>query len=219
MEQKYFYEAFQELFAAVKDILCVYQKEEFYRLLFRCVYELSGDEMYDNDSIRKVTSGGQTIHLRAVKQLCTDTGFELLRKEIERHITKIEGIDAVVDSLLKICKNAEEIPTETTRQIEDSLGGHTAYQLSRGIAAILVCLNQADYNKKRKKNLFPDTGFMQAVAEKLFLEGETIQYINLTIDGKHISERTVAREKKRAIAYIAQYMDSYFAWEVECCFL
>lgn len=164
MEQKYFYEAFQKLFSAAKDILGVYQKEEFYRLLFRGVYELSGDEMYDSDSIRKVTSGGQTIHLRAVKQLCTDTGFELFRKEIERHIAKIDGIDVVVDFLLGICKKAEGIPAEITRQIEDSLGGHTAYQLSRGIAAILVCLNQADYNNKRKKNSFPDTGFMRLTA-------------------------------------------------------
>lgn len=69
------------------------------------------------------------------------------------------------------------------------------------------------------RDLMCDDRQMQAVAEKLFLEGAAIQYINLSVDGKRISERTVAREKKRAIAYIAQYMDSYFAWEVESCFL
>lgn len=74
MKTKYFYNAFNILYDLVKESLGIFQKEELYRQLFQAIYVMSGDALYDNDSIRKITSGNQTIHLRAVKKLHTPEG-------------------------------------------------------------------------------------------------------------------------------------------------
>ena len=84
MKTKYFYNAFNILYDLVKESLGIFQKEELYRQLFQAIYVMSGDALYDNDSIRKITSGNQTIHLRAVKKLHTPEGFEKFRRDIER---------------------------------------------------------------------------------------------------------------------------------------
>ena len=78
MSQKGFFKAFNILYLSVKDVLNIYQKENFYRLLFKDVYALAGDGLYDDDSIRKRTSGNDTIHLKAIKKLHTVEGFEVL---------------------------------------------------------------------------------------------------------------------------------------------
>lgn len=57
MKTKYFYNAFNILYDLVKESLGIFQKEELYRQLFQAIYVMSGDALYDNDSIRKITSG------------------------------------------------------------------------------------------------------------------------------------------------------------------
>lgn len=83
LKQKKFYEAFDLLYMAAKEALYISQKEEFYRMLFKDIYALSDDGLFDNDAIRKITSGNGTIHIRAMKHLCTCEGFEIFRKKIE----------------------------------------------------------------------------------------------------------------------------------------
>ena len=63
MKQKKFYEAFDLLYTAAKEALYISQKEEFYRMLFKDIYALSDDGLFDNDAIRKITSGNGTIHI------------------------------------------------------------------------------------------------------------------------------------------------------------
>lgn len=57
MKTKYFYNAFNILYDLVKESLGIFQKEELYRQLFQAIYVMSGDALYDNDSIRKITFG------------------------------------------------------------------------------------------------------------------------------------------------------------------
>ena len=52
MKTKYFYNAFNILYDLVKESLGIFQKEELYRQLFQAIYVMSGDALYDNDSIR-----------------------------------------------------------------------------------------------------------------------------------------------------------------------
>ena len=79
MRQKLFYNAFNVLYTDVKEKLCIYQKEDFYRLLFEDIYRHAEDELLDNDSIRKITSGNSTVHRRVMKKLCTIDGFEIFQ--------------------------------------------------------------------------------------------------------------------------------------------
>ena len=69
MKQKNFYRAFGFLYENIKDCINIYQKEDFFRLLFGNIYLLSNDDLFDNDKIRKITSGNATIHRRIAKQL------------------------------------------------------------------------------------------------------------------------------------------------------
>lgn len=64
MKQKNFYTAFNILYSYLKEPLGIYQKEQFYRMIFQDIYALTGDGLYDNDSIRKITSGQTLIHRR-----------------------------------------------------------------------------------------------------------------------------------------------------------
>ena len=84
MKQKKFYDAFHLIYKFIKNGLGLSQKEELYRLLFREVYLLADDDLYDNDTIRKVTTGNCTIHRKAVKKLYTNKGFESFRMNIEK---------------------------------------------------------------------------------------------------------------------------------------
>lgn len=51
MKTKYFYNAFNILYDLVKESLGIFQKEELYRQLFQAIYVMSGDALYDNDSM------------------------------------------------------------------------------------------------------------------------------------------------------------------------
>ena len=62
MNQKKFYTAFNIIYSYLKEPLGIYQKEQFYRMIFQDIYALTGDGLYDNDSIRKITSGQTLIH-------------------------------------------------------------------------------------------------------------------------------------------------------------
>jgi hypothetical protein len=94
-------------------------KEELYRQLFQAIYVMSGDALYDNDSIRKITSGNQTIHLRAVKKLHTPEGFEKFRRDIERVcLTNINSPVDVANKLLEQCEQVSEEGSEEYDQFD-----------------------------------------------------------------------------------------------------
>ena len=119
MKTKYFYNAFNILYDLVKESLGIFQKEELYRQLFQAIYVMSGDALYDNDSIRKITSGNQTIHLRAVKKLHTPEGFEKFRRDIERVcLTNINSPVDVANKLLEQCEQVSEEGSEEHDQFD-----------------------------------------------------------------------------------------------------
>ena len=119
MKTKYFYNAFNILYDLVKESLGIFQKEELYRQLFQAIYVMSGDALYDNDSIRKITSGNQTIHLRAVKKLHTPEGFEKFRRDIERVcLTNINSPVDVANKLLEQCEQVSEEGSEEYDQFD-----------------------------------------------------------------------------------------------------
>lgn len=166
MEQKNFYDAFDLLYQAVKEALCVYQKEEFYRVLFKEVYALADDGMFDNDAIRKVTSGNSTIHKRAVKHLCTYEGFECFRLNIEKVcLPKLEDKKSFVSQLWQIFEQAKNIPQEVRCQLAECSEADDEYQLSKVIGGILVCLNHSDYLSARGKGGFFNVEFMRLAAD------------------------------------------------------
>ncbi len=162
MVQKQFYKAFGLLYEKMKNALNLYQKEAFYRLLFRPVYALIDDEMYDNDSIRKITSGNQTIHLKVIKRLHTIEGFECFRSQVEHVCVKrLEDPLRLMGELLLICEETEGIPEQIYAKIKGSADSDNAYQISRTISAVLICLNYADYQANRKNAAVWDTEFMR----------------------------------------------------------
>lgn len=59
---------------------------------------------------------------------------------------------------------------------------------------------------------------MKAVARKLFLEQEQQKCAEITVNGHIISQRTVCREKQRAITYLAWCIEGYASWEAEMLF-
>ncbi len=162
MVQKQFYKAFGLLYEEMKNALNLYQKEAFYRLLFRPVYALIDDEMYDNDSIRKITSGNQTINLKVIKRLHTIEGFECFRSQVEHVCVKrLEDPLRLMGELLLICEETEGIPEQIYAKIKGSADSDNAYQISRTISAVLICLNYADYQANRKNAVVWDTEFMR----------------------------------------------------------
>ena len=86
MSQKNFYTAFNIIYSYLKEPLGIYQKEQFYRMIFQDIYALTGDGLYDNDSIRKITSGQTLIHRRVAKKLYTENEFEIFRESIEKSV-------------------------------------------------------------------------------------------------------------------------------------
>lgn len=162
MVQKQFYRAFGLLYEEMKKALNIYQKEEFYRLLFSPVYALVDDRMYDNDSIRKITSGNQTIHLKAVKRLHTVEGFECFRSQVEHVcVERLEDPLRFMGQLLLICEETKGMPAQIYTNIRESVGSDNTYQISRTISAILISLNYADYQANRKNAAVWDTEFMR----------------------------------------------------------
>ena len=59
---------------------------------------------------------------------------------------------------------------------------------------------------------------MKAVASVLFLEQEPQKSAVVSVEGHVISQRTVCREKQRAIAYIAWCIEGYSKWEANALF-
>lgn len=162
MVQKQFYMAFDLLYRAMKNVLHLYQKEAFYRLLFRPVYALLDDGMYDNDSIRKITSGNQTIHSKVIKRLHTIEGFECFRSQVEHVcVKKLEDPLALMEKLLLVFEETPSIPNQIYTKIKESARTNDAYHISRTISAILICLNYADYQANKKIAAVWDTEFMR----------------------------------------------------------
>lgn len=167
MKRKNFYYAFDVLYKTVRDGLGITQKEELYRLLFRDIYLLAGDNLYDNDTIRKVTAGNSTIHRKVVKTLCTDEGFEAFRINITNvclpRLSDRLGLVSEMQSLL----NADTtVPNNIKERITNSAADELDYQISRTIAAILICLNHSDYICEKEKSSFIDIDFMRMAADR-----------------------------------------------------
>ena len=85
----------------IKDGIYIFQKEELYRVLFQDVYLLVNDDLYDNDSIRKITTGNNTIHRKAIKAVYTDNGFEILRRNIKCECIPIKTV--VLEAWYSLC--------------------------------------------------------------------------------------------------------------------
>lgn len=167
MKQKNFYNAFNVMYGLVKDGLGISQKEEFYRLLFRDVYLLAGDDLYDNDTIRKVTAGNSTIHRKAVKVLCTDEGFETLRINLaEICLPKLSDREGLVSELQTLLNADTVVPDNIKQNIADSVASGSDYHISQAIAATLVCLNHSDYICGKGKDSFIDVSFMRLASDR-----------------------------------------------------
>ena len=167
MSQKGFFKAFNILYLSVKDVLNIYQKENFYRLLFKDVYALAGDGLYDDDSIRKRTSGNDTIHLKAIKKLHTVEGFEVFRKGIEdKLLPYLSDKNTIISQLYDLCQENDLIPEQVKNAIKYNLDNSTPYQESKIISAIIDCLNYSDYLETKSKNDFVDISYMRLSADK-----------------------------------------------------
>lgn len=167
MEQKSFYKAFGVLYDSAKETLSIYQKEDFYRFVFKEIYALADDGMFDNDSIRKITSGNSTIHLRAMKKLRTYEGFELFRAGIEcRVLPSLENEASVISEIMNLLDEDDKVPEDVKHQIIKSNTDQTNYHISRAIAAALICLNHSDYLHEKRKNGFISIDFMRLSADK-----------------------------------------------------
>ncbi len=162
MVQKHFYEAFNLLFETVKVGLCISQKEELYRMLFRDIYLMINDDLYDNDSIRRITSGCNTIHRKAIKLLYTDNGFETLRINIEKVcLPKLANKLDFISTLNQVLNNNANIPCDIKQALAVEIHNTSNYQISRSIAGILLCLDHSDYINRKNKGSFFDVDFMR----------------------------------------------------------
>lgn len=155
------------LYDALKEPLQIQEKGKFYLLLLKDVYSPNDVVMFDNDTVRRITSGGSTIHTRAMKQLHTPAGFETLRQRIAVNcLPHLDGGCEMLHQLFQLYKDAACIPADIKQQLESSITGYTEYQISRAIAGVLVCLNYADYLNRRGKGTFIDIGFMRLASDK-----------------------------------------------------
>lgn len=167
MSQKGFFNAFNILYSSSKEALNLYQKEAFYRLLFEKIYLLADDGLYDNDSIRKITSGNGTIHIKATKKLHTYEGFEVFRKNIENRVLPyLSDKKTVLSQLYTLFQDDLLIPNSIKQELNYDADKNIAYQESKVIAAILDCLNYSDYMEAKGKDTFMDIGYIRLSAEK-----------------------------------------------------
>lgn len=167
VQQKSFCEAFNILYRSAREALNIYQKENFFRLLFKDVYALADDGLYDNDSIRKITSGNSTIHLKAMKKLHTYEGFEVFRRNVEiKLLPYLSDKKAVLLQLESLCQKDALVPEEIKRGLICASDDNTIYQESKAIAAILDCLNYSDYMKAKGKKVFVDVAYIRLSADK-----------------------------------------------------
>lgn len=167
MKQKNFYNIFNALYGEVQDALGITQKEALYSLLFRNIYSLINDDLYDYDNIRKITSGNGTIHKKVLKVLYTDTGFEQFRINIETVcLPVLENKQDFVNEALRIFQSDESIPVTIKDSIVEGASNESDYALSRTIAAIMLCLDHSDYIAAKGKGAFFDTDFMHLKSKK-----------------------------------------------------
>lgn len=167
MNTRNFYQAFSTLYEALKEPLHIQEKGKFYLLLFKDVYPPDDVVFFDNDTVRRITSGGSTIHMRAMKQMHTHEGFEAFRQSIAQNCFSFLDDDGdILRQLFQIYKNAACIPADIKRKLENSITDCTEYQVSRAIAGILICLNYADYLNSRGKSSFIDIEFMRLESDK-----------------------------------------------------
>lgn len=166
MNQKNFYTAFNILYSYLKEPLGIYQKEQFYRMIFQDIYALTGDGLYDNDSIRKITSGQTLIHRRVAKKLYTENGYEIFRESIEKVCLsgEFEKTKMLLD-LQRLLKESTVIPDNIKQQINKSFAETSSYQQSRAIAAILICSDKADCAWQKKSVFSLDVSFMRLEAD------------------------------------------------------
>ena len=134
--------AFGALYEAVAPGRHLSKKEDLYRLVFE---RTSFGEVFSDDPIRKITSGIRPIHERIVKSACTDDGFESLRFSVEEEcLPYIDGWQSLTEELLVILHSEASVPDTVKAAFKGSLREYDAYQVSRFIAGILLCLDNAD---------------------------------------------------------------------------
>lgn len=166
MNQKNFYTAFNIIYSYLKEPLGIYQKEQFYRMIFLDIYALTGDGLYDNDSIRKITSGQTLIHRRVAKKLYTENGYEIFRESIEKVCLSGEFEKTkMLSDLQRLLKESTVIPDNIKQQINKSFAETSSYQQSRAIAAILICSDKADCAWQKKSVFSLDVSFMRLEAD------------------------------------------------------
>lgn len=166
MKQKNFYAAFNIIYSYLKEPLGIYQKEQFYRMIFQDIYALTGDGLYDNDSIRKITSGQTLIHRRVAKKLYTENGYEIFRESIEKVCLSGEFEKTkMLSDLQRLLKESTVIPDNIKQQINKSFAETSSYQQSRAIAAILICSDKADCAWQKKSVFSLDVSFMRLEAD------------------------------------------------------
>lgn len=162
MKQKLFYQAFSIINNEIRNYLSLNQKEEVYRLLFKSVYLATGDEMFGNDQIRKITSGSITIHSRVVKYIHTEKGFDLFRKSIEENcLSCFSNRKNTFEQLSALLDLADNIPSNVKTQLILNVDLESDYQLSKSIAGILDCLNYSDYLVSKGKESFINVDYMR----------------------------------------------------------
>ncbi len=191
MEQKHFYSAFNLLFDSVSLGLRISQKEELYRMLFRDIYLMANDDLYGNDQIRRITSGGSTIHRKAVKWLCTDIGFEAFRINIENIcLSKLENKAKFICKLTDYLNSDSIVPCDIKQKFRDDIKSNSDYQVSRSVAGILLCLDHSDYICKKRKGTFFNVDFM-----RLFSDGPIPKYPKFITDAPDAAvENLIGRE-------------------------
>lgn len=191
MIEKHFYKAFTLMYNDAAEFIGITTKENFYRLLFGSVYEHSKYNMDGDDSIRAITSGRNTIHMECAKKLRTIEGFELLRIAIEtKFLPASKNKEHITIELIAIINSDINIPDNIKKSINNSIADCTDYQLSRAIAASLVCLNYSDFMVKRKKDRFINIDFMRLSYNKPLLKYP--QYMTDYADS--VVDRLIGRE-------------------------
>lgn len=167
MSEKYFFAAFSILYDGTREKLSIHKKEDLYRHIFTDIYNFSDMGLYDDDPIRKITSGNAAIHARVMKKLHTYEGFEIFRKSIEQGLLPyMADLTEIFMKLKEVFQTIDIIPNEIIRQINNCIVEDNSYQQSKAIAAILVCMNYADYMYKKNIAEFIDISFMRLSADK-----------------------------------------------------
>ena len=122
MTTRNFYQAFNILYEALKEPLHIQEKGTFYLLLFKDVYPPNDVIFFDNDTVRRITSGGSSIHIRAMKQLHTREGFEAFRQNIAQNCFPfLDNNKKIFYQLLTFCKNTDYIPVDIAQKLEKGL--------------------------------------------------------------------------------------------------